>query len=567
MLFLSTALLSTLAGASFAQTTPATTEAAPQGELIVTATKRETKLQNTAISISVVGSEQLKNSQVSSLLDIGATVPSLRMTTFESRQTALTVGIRGIVPGDANQPAREQGVGVYLDGVYLGKQQGLNSSMLDIQRIEVLRGPQGTLFGRNTEGGALSLVTRKPTGVFGIRATAGVSNFNGYNADIHLDLPETYGVSVKIDYATQYHDATTKNPLAGQLGWNFLDKSGARFSALWKPTDKFDALYSYDRSLSQSTPLISQLVSYNTIGAPISSATARPAGTIAPLAPGISAQSKRLKTAQIGVVQEASIDKNFGHSIHMNYKLTDNIDLRSITAYREVAVQQYDNAGGPARPPVFQSGANFSRYSLSDLEQLQRSQEFQLVGNAFDKRLDYVVGLYYFNEKAWEEAASPSSMTYVAATGAAIVRNPITAGITRGFRSLDRGSTAKSESKGLFVHTVFTPPVLNDALHITLGGRFTKDEKNGTLYKVSNVNSNFKFSLKEDRFDPVVTLAYDVNPDLNVYGTYSTGYRAGGANSRSLTFKPFESEEVTSYELGLKGKFFAAPILRLSSHW
>ena len=130
-------------------------------QVIVTATKRETALQDTPIAISVVDAQTLENRQVQSLLDLfDGAVPSLRVSTFESRQSALTVGIRGIVPNDANQPAREQGVGVYLDGVYLGRQQGLNATMLDIERVEVLRGPQGTLFGRNTEGGAVSLITR-----------------------------------------------------------------------------------------------------------------------------------------------------------------------------------------------------------------------------------------------------------------------------------------------------------------------------------------------------------------------------------------------------------------------
>ncbi|PMX04852.1 TonB-dependent receptor plug domain-containing protein, partial [Pseudomonas sp. GW460-12] len=86
------------------------------------------------------------------------------------------------VPLDANQPAREQGVGIYVDGVYIGRQHGLNAALFDLERIEVLKGPQGTLFGRNTEGGALSIVSKAPSGVFDMRVTAGVSNYGGYNA-------------------------------------------------------------------------------------------------------------------------------------------------------------------------------------------------------------------------------------------------------------------------------------------------------------------------------------------------------------------------------------------------
>ncbi|HEY0101896.1 MAG TPA: TonB-dependent receptor [Brevundimonas sp.] len=533
-------------------------------DVFVTATKRETNLQDTAIAISVVGAQTLEDRHVQSLLDLfDGAVPSLRVSTFESRQTALTVGIRGIVPNDANQPAREQGVGVYLDGVYLGRQQGLNATMLDIERVEVLRGPQGTLFGRNTEGGAVSLVTRRPTGEFGLRTRAGLSNYGGYNAEAHLDLPEFAGVSVKLDGAFQHRDETTRNPMEGQTGWNYIDRRGLRVSALWRPTEAFNALYAYDNGYSESTPFLSQLVNYNPLGLPVSTAFPRPVGTISPLPPGVFVHPERQDVADIGVPQQPSVDKTFGHSLHMNLDVTPDLELRSITAYREVEAYQYDNAGGPNRPPVFQPNApagnaarNFSRYSLSDMQQSQFSQEFQLVGSAFEDRFEYVVGLYYFEEEAWEEAATPSTLTYVGSNGDYVVRDPKTAGITRGFRSIDRGSRAEAMSTGLYVHTVWTPPVLNDALHLTLGGRQTRDEKNGVLYRVSNTPRDFRFELTESRFDPVVTLAYDATPDINLYATYATGYRAGGANSRSLTYAPFDSEEVASYEIGMKSTLF-----------
>lgn len=547
--------------------------------VVVTATKRETDLQDTAISIAVLDSQAMDDSHVEALLDIANSMPSLRLTTFEARQSALTVGMRGIVPNDANQPAREQGVGVYLDGVYLGRQQGLNASMLDLERIEVLRGPQGTLFGRNTEGGAVNMVPRRPTGQLGVRATAGISNFNGYNGELHVDLPEIAGVSVKVDAAAQYHDATTKNPYnpaiaatgQKQEGFNYLDRQGIRLSALWKPFDGFDALYSYDKGNDENTPFLSQLVNYNPLNLPVSSAFPRPAGTISPLPPNVFVHTERQKVADLGVPQEPSVDKTFGHSLHLDWDLSEDLTLRSITAYREVETYQYDNVGGPNRPPVFQPNApagnsarNFSRYSLSDLNQLQRSQEFQLVGSLFDDRFDYVVGAYYFNEKAWEEAATPSSLQWVGSNGDYIVRNPVTAGITRGFRSLDRGSVAWAESSGIYVHTVYTPPIFDDTLHITLGGRQTRDEKHGNLYVVSNVPKPYSFTLKEDRFDPTATIAWDATSSINVYATYSTGYRAGGANSRSLSYAPFKSEEVESYEVGLKSTWFDAVTLNLA---
>src|SRR6185436_9114124 len=177
-------------------------------------------------AISVLTPAALADRHVQSLLNLADGMPSLRVATFEARQSALTVGIRGIVPFDANQTARDQGVGVYIDGIYLGRQQGLNAALFDVERIEVLRGPQGTLFGRNTEGGAVSIVTRQPTGIFGLRAEAGFGNYGAYNGWVHLDLPAYANVAVKIDAVLEHQDATTSNPLGGQLGWNYFHRYG-----------------------------------------------------------------------------------------------------------------------------------------------------------------------------------------------------------------------------------------------------------------------------------------------------------------------------------------------------
>jgi iron complex outermembrane recepter protein len=175
---------------------------------------------------------------VQSLLDLAdGGVPSLRIATFEARQSALTIGIRGIVPLDANQPAREQGVGIYIDGVYLGRQHGLNAALFDVERVEVLKGPQGTLFGRNTEGGALSIVGRAPTGEFGGRIEGGVGNLDGRNASIHLDLPRVAGFSVKLDGVYQHQGNVTDNPLAGQTGWGYFNRKGLRAAVRWQPVD------------------------------------------------------------------------------------------------------------------------------------------------------------------------------------------------------------------------------------------------------------------------------------------------------------------------------------------
>lgn len=367
-----------LAASNEAGTQSAAVMAPEEGlaEIVVTATKRETSLQETPISISVVNTENIADRHVQSLLDLAdGSIPGLRVATFEARQSALTIGIRGIVPLDANQPAREQGVGVYIDGVYLGRQHGLNAAMLDIERVEVLKGPQGTLFGRNTEGGALSLVTKKPSGEFGVRATAGVGNYGAHNGEVHVDLPRWGDISIKLDGVVQFQRATTKNPLPGATGWNYFDRKGGKLAIRYQPGDNFAADYGFDVGNDKNSPFYSQLLNYNPNNLVIGPATGTlPAGQIRPLSSIVEVNgTTRMKMADIGVPQQPSIDKTRGHALNLTYNFGPELELRSITSQRMVSADQWDNAGGAHRVPQFTANGIFSRYSLSVLNQHQWS--------------------------------------------------------------------------------------------------------------------------------------------------------------------------------------------------
>ncbi|MBO9712120.1 TonB-dependent receptor [Sphingomonas sp.] len=559
-------------------------------EIVVTAMKRETNLQKTPIAISVIGSEDIKDRHVESLINLAdGSVPSLRIATFEARQSALTVGIRGIVPFDQNQTAREPGVGVYIDGVYLGRSQGLNAALYDVERIEVLKGPQGTLFGRNTEGGALSIVTKAPSGEFEGRASAGVGNYGSYNGEIHLDMPAFANVALKFDGVIQHQDPTTRDPLVGSIGWDAYNRVGGRVAARWQPFDGLTADFAFDKARDENTPFYSQLVNYNPTGLPVGTyvgtqltyngANCTAGSTcIAPLPASVKVHPERQDVADIGVPQQWSVDKTQGVSANLKYKVSPAVELRSITAWRRVSTNQFDNSGGPERTPAFSpfdptkvkpngtyttnASGVFSRYSLSDLYQSQFSQEFQAVGSL--PQLDYVAGLYYFTEQARESAATPSSNLWTDATGAtytilpAQVSGPISAGNqgwAYGSRLLTRASYAKARSYAAFGQATYSPDWAPD-FHLTAGGRYTKDKRNGTLYIVNNTATNFKLHYDKGRFDPMVTLAFDPSSDIDLYAKYSTGYRAGGANDRSSNFSAFGPETVKSYELGAKMDFF-----------
>ena len=572
------------------------------GDIVVTATRRETNLQKTPISISVLSAQGIADRHVLSLFNLAdGSIPSLRVATFEARQSALTIGIRGIVPYDQNQTARDGGVGVYIDGVALGKTQGLNAALFDIERIEVLKGPQGTLFGRNTEGGALSLVSKAPTGEFGGRMTAGVGNFGGRNADFHLDLPSFMNIALKFDGVYQHQDPTVKDPLQGSTGWGYYDRKGGRVAARWQPVDGLTADFSYDYARDDNTPNYSQLVSYNpnnlpvgafngtalvlpgtntACGGTIAAGSSKPI-CVAPKAPLVGVHPDRQYTADVGVPQQPSVDITHGFTSNIKYKVAPWLELRSITAWRGVKTDQWDNSGGPERSS-FAPSSNFSRYSLSFFQQHQFSQEVQAVGSV--PQFDYVVGGYYYTERATEYAATPLTNLWNADGTAYTIRSPIPGnsnpitGANSGSQRYDascnntlaatvpqfanscqfitRASQASDHNYSVFGNLTFTPEALGDVVHITAGGRWTKDDRHGTLYVVNNAVQPFAFKNSVSRFDPMFNIAFDATDTVHLYAKYATGFRAGGANDRSLQFNAFGPESVKSYEVGAKMDFW-----------
>ena len=539
-------------------------------DIVVTATKRETSLQKTPIAISVMGADMVEKRHVQSLLDLAdGGVPSLRVATFEARQSALTIGIRGIVPFDQNQVAREPGVGVYVDGIYLGRSQGLNAALFDVQRIEVLRGPQGTLFGRNTEGGALSIVTKGPSGEFGGRVTSSIGNYGAYNGEFHIDLPAVANFAVKVDGVLDHQDATVTNPASGQYGWNYHNRVGGRIAGRWTPVDGLTVDLAYDQAKDENTPFYSQLINYNPQNLPVGSYTGTTlvcptsSACIAPLAPLVQVNANRMSTADLGVIQQLSVDQTHGFSAAIKYKLTPDIELRSITAWRGVETHQWDGSAGAHRS-VFVPNGQFGRYSLSELFQHQFSQEMQVVGSL--PQVDFVVGGYYFNEHVREVAATPNPLQWNSTgTGYTFVNqfpaNPTGAitssnqGWDRAYWYVQRDSQAVGKSYGVFGQATYTPAGIN-TIHLTVGGRYTRETRVGALTVINNAPFALgALNYSNSRFDPMVTLAWEAADGINLYAKYSSGFRSGGANSRSSTFRQFSPEEVKAYEIGAKTDF------------
>ena len=510
------------------------------GDIVVTAQKRETSLQKTPIAISVINGQDLANRHALSLTDLGdGTIPSLRVAPFFARNSALIVNIRGVgAMTDSNQPAREQGSGVYLDGVYLGRAQGLGAALYDVERIEVLKGPQGTLFGRNTEGGAISIVTRKPSGELHMDVTGGVGNYGSRELVAHVDLPAFHDISIKLDGLIEKQDGTVNNPLAEQPDFNGYTRRGGHIAALWKPAANFSAEYEFDISRDATTPYYVQLVSKGTLA----------------LAPLIHVQPDRASTANIGVPLQDSVGKTSGHLLNLDWKVADHLEVKSISSYRQLTQSQYDN--GSTAISVFVPNGNFSRYSLANFYQHQYSQELQLIGDI--PNVTFVGGAFYYHERVRDNAWAPNSLKWNA-TGTAYTILPVLVGATP---FPDRASIAKTDSAALFGQATWTPPVLDGIAHLTGGIRYSHDKKTGLLYlvngatpTVNGVTAPLPFDVRSSRVDPLVNLSVDLARNVSVYGKWSTGYRAAGANSRSLTYRAFGPESVSEFQVGAKSEF------------
>ncbi|HEX4182062.1 MAG TPA: TonB-dependent receptor, partial [Caulobacteraceae bacterium] len=408
-----------------------------------------------------------------------------------------------------------------------------------------------TLFGRNTEGGALSITTNKPSGQFHLDVIGGVGNFGSYENEVHLDLPEYHDFSIKVDGIITARDGTVKNPLAGASDFGAYDRRGVRAQVQWRPLPNFTANYTYDNSSDASTTLYTNNVQAGT-------------NKLAPITP---LQPDRVDTAVVGVPLQPSLGRQSGHTLTLKWEVAPNLTLKSITAYRDLYQNQWQDAGGSGA--VFTPNAAFSRYSLAEFVQNQYSQEFQAIGDI--GRIKYVAGALIYHEHVEDMAQTFNAMQFNA-TGTAATVLPLGSNITPvgidipilfGHAGIDRASRVSTDSYGLYGQATYTPPILDDILHLTGGLRWTDDNKDGQLYIINNAvpvnqfgqSGVLGFKKGWSRVDPMVNIAADLTPDVQVYGKYSTGYRSGGANSRSLSYKPFNPEDITMYEIGAKTEF------------
>lgn len=478
-------------------------------EVTVTAQKRQEFLQDTPIAIAVFNQDALETIGVSDLTDLRGDAPSLSISSFAADRVAPLLFIRGMGSIDV-QTTKDAAVGLYLDGVSLGRASGLATNIADLERIEVLRGPQGTLYGRNTTGGAINFITRKPDDQFGFKLQLSAGNYGFLEARVSLNAPVTDKLFIKLAYMQSDIDGWVENTsnLPDQIDFFEDDNDAGNLAVRWLASDNFTIDYSYDFSNLDYGNAFYQM----TFG---------------------QSTDRQDKVDQLFGLSPGESNVS-GHNLTMTWEL-GSVTLRSITGYRELENSLDQNYIG-----------NF--YQENQVDQEQFSQEFQAIGNMGD-RFEYVAGLYYYDEESDE--AQLTNMT------------PWFGFIWPGVSGYDAWSVkAESKSMAIYGQGTWTPDVLDNRLSLTLGMRYTEDDRKaeksylrdlfiGPILPPVVLNGDKDFS----DFSPSLTINYAFNDDVNGYAKVVTGYRAGGFNTRS-TFEGFEDgfnkEDVTSLEVGVK---------------
>ena len=548
-----TALVLALAGAtSLAQ--------AQLEEVVVTAQKREASLQDTPIAITAFSSDSLEAMGALNATDVGEYAPNVTIVPTFGSAGNIRTSIRGVSTGDPSL-AVDPKVGMYVDGAYIARNAGAVFDIVDIERIEILRGPQGTLWGKNTTGGAINIITRKPLGELAIKQSLTFGNDGLFKSLTSLDTPTYANVSAKFSYMMKDYDgwATNTNP-EGEEDLGALDTDAYRVALHWDATDTLSADYSYEKTDIDAVPLPLQITHVGP------GATDNLFGTFDVLTStfysGYNPLNDMLSIVEPNKrVEKFHLDGNDVESTEISgHNLTfvwDNeyMQIKSITAYRdyESDLPGNDLDGGSWQTEAGEAVPMF--HAQNSKEQDQFSQEIQFIGTAFDDRLDYVAGLFYFQEDGKE--VNPWDAIFY-------VNDPSRPVLLRGIGpALGSWYSIDNESAAAFGQFKY---YLSEQWDVTLGLRYTEDEKEITLLDEDpRLDGPHTTSDDWDKFTTDLMVGYQLNDDISFYAKRAEGYNAGvyslGALNHSdyTDFEGFDTpadpEEMTSYEVGMKSEW------------
>ena len=508
-------------------------------DIIVTAQKRKQADLNVPISMTVLNQADLEKARGSALKDIQQLVPSFSMERG-SGFNALT--IRG-VGGGGNNIGFDPRVGVYLDGVYMGQAQALNQPLFDIDQIEVLRGPQGYLFGRNTVAGVVNITTRAPTNKFegDVRGVVGTSGT--YESYATVSGPISEKVLGKISLASETRDGFISNIYDGQK-LDDLKRLTARGQIILLPTDKLSISIAADASETKQKVVLGEPIS-DLFELPLQNGT-------------LPKRTVNFNTTPNEIVNLA------GGSITTNYTMDSQYVLTAILGYRHTHQEMLlDND---------YSAKDLLRSSLVD--DFKQSSEEIRIASPNTSRVRYTAGLYHLNETA----NTDHKTTIGTDAGTTLVNHPLipfpvpftaVSGTLPGAMVFYNGEI-QTETTAVFGSIDYE---IISALTLNLGARYTHETKE-LLFNLDGSQSgnfaigsmtNYRNSRSDNNLSPTVGATYTLSKNQNVYAKYSRGFKSGGWNTDFLSTnaanKPaFDTETVNSYEVGTKGRLFGGRI-------
>jgi iron complex outermembrane receptor protein len=576
------AYLLAIAVAGLSATASATLE-----EVVVTARKTAESLQDTPISVTALSGDRLEDMGLSRITKLQNVTPNLvfqNTPAYSGAGNNAAVYIRGVGQKDF-VPTIDPGVGIYVDEVYLGRSAGAVLDMIDIQQVEILRGPQGTLFGKNTIGGAISITTTKPNEEFGGKVDIKVGTDERRNIRGVLNLPLSDTLFARGSFGSLQQDGYVFRPFDGKDLGN-QDTLMGRLALRWVPSDTFTADLSFDYYDDETNgpPLLITRVD----GFP-ESATAIPGGNFpfinnlfagfspdfggpnpivctfpnAPSACFTSANAVTGNNTNLGTGPNYSEMENEAVSLTLTWDL-DAFTAKLITSYRSLDGEFANdrdgypqNDGQPAVPglPIL---VNPVTHYFDTFKQDQFSVELQLTGSAIEDRLSWVAGVYAFEEDG--ENINPVDFTTV---------------------SLQSGGYFDYSSEAVFAQATFD---FTQKLSATAGIRYTKEDRDylpdqyieemplgGLPFPCFNSDGSTKICALGDRAvpyetvnnsisesTPMVSISYSFTDDVMLYGTYSEGFKVGGFTQRIFPPEPslpaFGPEYVDSLEAGIKAE-------------
>jgi iron complex outermembrane receptor protein len=478
--------------------------------VVITAEKRKSTPQKTPLAITALPASVLDQRGITDAKNLSGIVPSVHIGE-QGRDTSIS--IRGVSSTNV-APSQDPSVAFNVDGVYFPRPTGQNGAFYDVERVEVLRGPQGTLWGRNSTAGAINIITNKPVlGDFGGNADLTLGNYSRRTLQATVNIPVSDTFAMRASVLKNERDGFTGNIGGGPVLDDASEIAG-RWHALWRPNSDLQVLLSldkYDRDGAGSSSRRTSLYSPAT------------KSYVNLLATG--AASKDVANSDFN---QTFINRNAGAGLEVTYSF-DSFDVISLTSYREAMMDLWSDADGtPA------AGSNFRLYEPN--RSISEELRFSSNGN---QKIQWVGGLYYSEEVNRDDVF--------------INVGPVTTP-TNGFAFIKPNMRAKS--KAVFGQTTFPA---SDTVNITAGARYTSDERSSTNQTDQAILFGAPAVARPDNFFSANKVTWRVGADWSptksnmLYANLSTGYKSGGYS----TLAAYKPETIRSFEVGSKNRFYA----------